>query len=349
MSYTSLALAHNNISALLDPNILGNVSSTVFSLFFKHFALAAPLPNRALYMNGTFGLQPRGEQIPHDLGATLSSPAVFLQSKPQPPRMTSIATATVSTLVELIIFNKVSVILSFCILGILFTITTVLLAVHKNLYSKLPRDVDTIGSILGFVYGSERLLSSTTETIYKHKHKNSDEQVYTASTEKASALSINSETKAKMGWFNSGGKRRWGIEIVDPRRTQDETIMSGGLHHGSDSSFDFQLPIHGERDSFSVPMNESLRQRSYSTGVRDRSSSIRRAASRASNMEEGNGRIESMRGDDNVGRLYGAGREGGLQRGPSLAFSFDTLVREPEPKKAPSPAPAGPSRWYDSL
>jgi len=350
MSYTSLALVHNNVSALLDPDILGSVSSTVFSLFFRHFAESAPSPNNALYMNGTFALQPRGEVVPHDLGATLSSPPILLQSKTQTPRINSIATTTVSTLVEIIAFNKVPTILSLCMLGILFAITTILLATHKRLFSDLPRDVHTLGSVLGFVYGSERLLRSTTDNVFKHRYKNSDDQVHGMHTEKVSAQSEDLETKVKMGWFNSAGKRRWGIEIVDPRQTHDAMVMAGGLRHESETSIDFQLPIHGERESFSVPVNESLRQRSFSTGVRDRSASIRRAGTRSSNTEEGMKKMGSAKREDDIGRLHGVGMEGGLERKPSLAFSFDTVaVREQELKKAPSPAPAGDTRWYDSV
>lgn len=352
MSYTALALAHNNVSALLDPNLLGNVSSAVFSLFFKNFAQDTPSPNRALYMNGTFALQPRGELIPHDLGATLTSPSILLQSKQQSPHLAPSVTATVSTLVEIIAFNKAPTILSLCILSILFTIATILLALHKQFFSTLPRDVNTLGSVLGFVYGSERLLQSTTNTIYKHKHKNSDEQIYTMRSEKAVTQSVDLAPKVKMGWFNSLGKRRWGIEIVDPRRTEHEIATTGGSHHESEASFDFQLPIHGERERghSSGSMNESLRQRSFSTGVRDRSASIRRAASRASHMEEGLGRRDSTRRDDTVGKLDDSGKKRGLQREPSLALSFDTVAfREQELRKAPSPAPVGSTRWYDSL
>lgn len=193
-------------------------------------------------------------------------------------------------------------------------------------------------------------MRSTTDNVFKHRYKNSDDQVHGMHTEKVSAQSEDLETKVKMGWFNSAGKRRWGIEIVDPRQTHDAMVMAGGLRHESETSIDFQLPIHGERESFSVPVNESLRQRSFSTGVRDRSASIRRAGTRSSNTEEGMKKMGSAKREDDIGRLHGVGMEGGLERKPSLAFSFDTVaVREQELKKAPSPAPAGDTRWYDSV
>jgi len=96
-------------------------------------------------------------------------------------------------------FNKVSVFISLAILGILLA-TTSFLAGWRQYYLKLlPRDVDTLGSVLGFVYASERLLNRAAESNNIFSEKGEDGEM------------------TKMGWFNAGGRRRWGIEIVDHR------------------------------------------------------------------------------------------------------------------------------------
>jgi len=56
--------------------------------------------------------------------------------------------------------------------------------------------VDALGSVLGFVYGSEKLLALV---------KRQDD--VGSSREGGAEL-------AKMGWFETAGQMRWGVEIV---------------------------------------------------------------------------------------------------------------------------------------
>ncbi|KAH8599119.1 hypothetical protein B0O99DRAFT_613050 [Bisporella sp. PMI_857] len=229
MSYTSLALVKNNSSALLDPNILGNISSTVFSMFFKHFVHAPVSPNIGLYANGSWGLQPRGATLPQDLGATIDSlSTVYLQNIPQPSKTAPFVEGVVVERVEQLEFNPAAVVLSLCILGFLFMATVVILAAHKKHLDHLPRDVDTLGSILGFVYSSDRLLRIATIDV--------------------DGGSVNEKIEflgpTKMGWFNGSGKRRWGIEIVDERE-EARTSAPVNTERAREESMDF--PIQGFR------------------------------------------------------------------------------------------------------
>lgn len=191
MSYTSLALVNNNSSALLDSQTLANISSSVFSIFFNHFVQSPVSTNDGLYIDGSWGLQPLHE--------SLSSTSIIPSRNS--PSAEDTAQATISTKVIKLSFNPAAVIISLSILGVLIVTTTFIAAYHRRYLKVLPRDVDTIGSILGFVYSSERLLRSAEIS--------------------GSILPLKKGAKnremVKMGWFNGGGKRRWGIEIIDDK------------------------------------------------------------------------------------------------------------------------------------
>ncbi|KAH7399809.1 hypothetical protein BKA64DRAFT_722635 [Cadophora sp. MPI-SDFR-AT-0126] len=205
MSYVSLSLAQNNPSLLLDPMKLGNISSTVFSMFFKHFVHSDVRSNGGMYMNGTWVLQPRGAVPPSDLGPTRDSMSkVYLQDTLLPSGLEPITNAIVTTRIEQLDLSPAAVILCLSILCFLLLTTVVVLGWHRQYLRLLPRDVDTLGSVLGFVYASDRLLKSSGHSA---KRAQRGEMV-------------------SMGWFESGGKRRWGVEIIDQTddpRSRDES------------------------------------------------------------------------------------------------------------------------------
>lgn len=95
--------------------------------------------------------------------------------------------------VEQLDLSPAAVILCLSILCFLMLTTVVLLGWHRRYLRLLPRDVDTLGSVLGFVYASEKLLD-----LSGHVRKGGKEGEVVS-----------------MGWFESGGKRRWGVEVVD--------------------------------------------------------------------------------------------------------------------------------------
>ena len=81
-------------------------------------------------------------------------------------------------------------ILSLSILAFLAFTTITLLIARKRYLNRIPRDASTLGSQLGFVFASERLLAASGD-IDGLKGK-----------------------RVKMGWFEIGGKRRWCIELL---------------------------------------------------------------------------------------------------------------------------------------
>ncbi|KAG9244511.1 hypothetical protein BJ878DRAFT_550247 [Calycina marina] len=352
MSYTALALVNNNASALLDSGKLGNVSSTVFSLFFKNFAESTPAPNAGLYMNGSWAFQPRGEMLPADLGATLASPSVLLQSIAHLARNSETASIVISTPIEVLAFNEAAVILSLCLLSILVAITTAVLTAHTKHLADLPRDVDTLGSIIGLVYGSERLLQSVDETprtLFRHKHKTSCEDV---PNEKSTGAD-KGEKIARLGWFSCAGNRRWGVELVDPRPDSSDARMSGILREGSAASnvsngfpsqdewgryrsFSFTRTVSLRRPSVSVVGGADVAEARNATSfsIRNFGRSVRRMTVGA--MEEG---------------LVKEAVAGELNRAPSTTLSFDSAARrESEAKWVPIPAPPnGRMAVYDSV
>lgn len=244
MSYTSLALVNDNNSALLDPVILANVSSTVFSIFLKHFVQSAVPSTDNIYIKGTWGTQPRDSVLPSDLGPTLeSNSSVYLRNEASATSTNATTVAIISTRVIKLQFNHVAVILSLSLLAFLAA-TTLLIAFYQKRHRKiLPRDINTLGSVLGFIYSSERLLRSAADTY-------------------ASGLISPQDEKVRMGWFNGGGRRRWGIEIVDEREKQVAELPavedvdparleplvrgsgSGSLERGDGGVAESQRPAH---------------------------------------------------------------------------------------------------------
>lgn len=198
MSYTSLALSGHNKSVLLDPATLGNVSSTVFSIFFKNFVQTKVSANGALFMDGAWGLQPLGATVPSDLGLIVdSNPPMSLQNSLPRSNANSSSAALLITKVENLDINHAAAIICLCILSI-FIVAIVVIMVYRGYYLQdLPRDVDTVGSVLGLVYGSDRLLKLVAEDA-----GNTEQSVQ--------------RKMLKLGWFEVGQKRRWGVEVVYP-------------------------------------------------------------------------------------------------------------------------------------
>lgn len=200
MSYTSLAMSGQNKTALLDPETLANVSSSVFSLFFKNFAQATANANDALFIDGAWGFQTIGATIPSDLGSVIgSNPPLLLQGSlsPSPTGPGATSSGVLSTVVETVDMNHTVAILSLSILSI-FIVTMAFLIVYRHQYLKdFPRDMDTIGSVLGLLYGSERLLRLANQSDGNAERGTQREML-------------------KLGWFDVGQKRRWGVEVVRP-------------------------------------------------------------------------------------------------------------------------------------
>lgn len=146
-------------------------------------------------MNGSWVLQPQGSVIPSDLGPTTTLAKIYLQDNFTASNTPATINSLVSVRIEQLNLSPTAIFLCLSILIFLMLATILILGSHKHYLGLLPRDVDTIGSILGFVYASERLLQRSNEPLN-------------------SAPGAENEI-VRMGWFESRGKRRWGIEILD--------------------------------------------------------------------------------------------------------------------------------------
>ncbi|KAI4716309.1 hypothetical protein E4T48_07491, partial [Aureobasidium sp. EXF-10727] len=206
MSYAMLAMANNSKEALLDPATLVDYANQTFGIFFKHFA-----SEEVSSITGGRAYQPIGEKLPEDLDPVIETQANLGQgalatqdSKIPTPRETE---AKLIIPVEQLIMSPVAVFLSISLLAFLVLTTIVMYTVNRGHYKLLPRDVDTLASMLAFVHGSEKLLdwsqSSTRAGAWYRSWSSKDHS------------SEDAHVKAQMGSFrDKGGNERWGIELV---------------------------------------------------------------------------------------------------------------------------------------
>jgi len=234
MSYAALALQDNNIDALLDPETLFSTSNKVFATFFQHFA-----GNNISFEQGSYGFQPVGATLPWDLPLILGG-----TPGPQPPpgyqdrNATHHLSTTVDALIQVEIqqlhMSPAAVYLCLAILSILLTITGWVYTRHRQYFKALPRDVDSLASILGFVHASPKLL----KWVEEHKY---EKDWGLSKTKKGEA-----DVMASMGWFDGD---HWGIELLEERATggfQDKVNSVPGNESGSGSSNNNTVEGEGE-------------------------------------------------------------------------------------------------------
>jgi hypothetical protein len=197
MSYSMLALVNNDKSALLNATTLMEKANTAFGVFFKHYA-----SDNVTKANGGFAFQPIGATFPSTLGAPAG---LNSQSKGYNDSQAVNSSRTTPILVHVpvdtLVMSSVAVFLCLAILVFLIVTTIITFTFYSNRFRVLPRDVDTLASVLGFVYGSERLLEWVRE---KKESGNWNDN------------GIGGELMARLGPFETAdGVKRWGIEIVE--------------------------------------------------------------------------------------------------------------------------------------
>jgi hypothetical protein len=222
MSYAALSLANSDVEALLDPSTLSTISARVFSTFFQHF-----VTNSITAESGSFGFQPINASLPWDLGSILNTSTYYeTGSSYQDQNSSQITNRTVSvvlhTRIEQLDMSLTAVCLCLSILAFLVVTTIWVYARHRQYFKALPRDVDSLASVLGFVYGSPKLLQWVAEN---KDDPNWGERRRTAGQ---------GEVMARMGSFDGS---RWGIELVDADLRLEPTppSISGVKKHGSGS------------------------------------------------------------------------------------------------------------------
>lgn len=210
-----LAMANNSKEALLDPTTLMDFANKTFGVFFKHFVSEE--------VNSTAGgraYQPIGERLPLDLGPvtygskiTANQGALALQDTITPtPKDTQ---ASLIIPVEQLIMSPIAFFLSISLLSFLVLTTIIMYSVNRAQYKTLPRDVDTLASMIAFIYGSEKLLAWSRDS--------QQSAAWYRSWTSKSQPPEHKEMKAQMGsFYDMDGKERWGIELVGTMNPQPQ-------------------------------------------------------------------------------------------------------------------------------
>ena len=196
MSYSALALVDNDIEALLNPDTLFNISNRVLATFFQHF-----VADNITESDGSYGFQRIDAVVPWTLGpiGNADGPG-YHQDHNDTHHLSSTIDATLHLNIEQLHMSPTAVYISLSILLFLAATTLLMFTRHRRYFKALPRDVDSIASVLGFVYSSPKLL----EWVEEHKHEKDWGLKKTSKQD---------EPMARMGWFDDG--RHWGIELVD--------------------------------------------------------------------------------------------------------------------------------------
>ncbi|TIA16947.1 hypothetical protein D6C81_05754 [Aureobasidium pullulans] len=177
MSYSMLHLANDSREALLDPETLAVRASTTFGIFFKHFA------NWNITWDADWTGYVYEKDVPSKIDVTISVPT------------------------DQLLMSPVAAIMSMSILVFLIFVTIIMFTTNRHKYKAIPRDVNTLASILGWVYASDRLLAWA-ESAPPSK------PWYQALFSKTTPLAA--QQRVRMGPFvDSAGNERWGIEMVD--------------------------------------------------------------------------------------------------------------------------------------
>jgi hypothetical protein len=125
--------------------------------------------------------------------------------------------ATLSIRADVLVISPVAIFLCIGILAFLIISTCVIYLINRRYFKLLPRDVILPASVLGFVYGSEKLkawveqqdelgsLDYGSRARFRwHGKAKAEEEVQ----------SRKEEVLVEMGYFiDSAGKQRWGIEL----------------------------------------------------------------------------------------------------------------------------------------
>ena len=238
MSYSAYALVEKDPLALLDPERLYAVSNEVFSTFFQHF-----VADNVTAEDGSYGFQPINATVPAGLGPIANeyeNGSAAYQDRNPAHHLSPTINARMQIGIEELHMSPTAVYICLVILAFLAATTIWIYTRHQQYFKALPRDVDSLASVLGFVYGSPRLL----EWVEEHKHEK-DWGVKKGGREPV----------ARMGWFESS---KWGIELLDKTEVDDldaRTLYKRKAYHSGSSS------SHEEREGLAMDLSPDWRDR----------------------------------------------------------------------------------------
>ncbi|KAK7698892.1 hypothetical protein SLS64_012102 [Diaporthe eres] len=196
LSFSALHLADQDKSALLDADTLIATASQAFGTYFKHFASEQVEP-----ASGGRAFQPIGEQLPADLPAVANPQGTWYNASTAAAGVAHSTLAHVHIPVEVLVMSPAAVYICLVVLVFLCPVTVAIYVFYRRRSKVLPRDVDTLASVLAFVHESPRLLEWAREKKETGDWK-SDETV-----------------AARLGRFQRHeGQPGWGVELVDRER-----------------------------------------------------------------------------------------------------------------------------------
>jgi hypothetical protein len=188
MTYSVLSLSKNDMYSLLKADVLAQKASEVFATYFKHFSAFQPVTGR---VSPTF--QPIGDSLPPDLGSFNIS--LYNDSISS----TSSNSANLHIPVQALVMSTIAVALCLSILGFLCIVTIGTYITCRKSFSALPRDIDSIASVLAYISQSERLISHVQGWQWKGWRN----------------IDTNETQLVSLGSFSTTeGEHAWGIEIV---------------------------------------------------------------------------------------------------------------------------------------
>lgn len=173
-------------------------ASQAFGTYFKHFASEQVDPT-----DGGRVFQPIGEQLPADLPAVASPQGTWFNESMAAAGLAQSTLARVHIPVEVLVMSPAAVCICLIVLVFLCPVTVAIYVSYRGRANVLPRDVDTLASVLAFVYESPRLLEWAREKKETGNWR-TDETV-----------------AARLGEFQSqrhDGQPRWGVELVNRER-----------------------------------------------------------------------------------------------------------------------------------
>lgn len=194
LSFSALHLADQDKSALLDADTLIATASQAFGTYFKHFASEQVDPAGA----GGRVFQPIGEQLPADLPAVATPQGTWYNESMAAAGLARSTLARVHIPVEVLVMSPAAVCICLIVLVFLCPVTVAIYMFYRRRAKVLPRDVDTLASVLAFVYESPRLLEWAREKKETGDWKGGE------------------TVAARLGRFQKHeGQPGWGVELVD--------------------------------------------------------------------------------------------------------------------------------------
>lgn len=217
MSYATWSILEGNYSALLDPSLLAETSSSVFGTFFQHFVSE----------NGSSGggraYMPLNYTLPGDflpIVNEITGNFTAYQDTNSTTVISPTLLAVLSRPVYKLEMSKVAIGLCLAIL-VFLGFTTLLIAIgYRHYFKALPRDMNALASIIALVYDSPKLSKWVAD------HGTDGEKKHAG------------EVKAAIGYFQgSEGDMRWGIELVEDEE-QGEKVYTNRNSSGPTSEFE---------------------------------------------------------------------------------------------------------------